>query len=284
MFALQAIRTRSRSATLTTCPTCSDPTRSWGRTRTRGSRRGACWRASSTVSPATAAATAAAATAPPPPPAPATQTCPDGSVIDATATCPPPPPPPPPPPRKASAAGNRARDKGLPSADREALLYRRGAPPSGGWLSRLCTHGNRPLLIDRVTGQFVFNPDLRMLRVDLLHVPAVDCLGEDDLTGSHVDDPEEPPSAPRACALKLAACRRRGLGRNAGRGCEVATTTTCSPPDPSDLHWVDFAPALLGQSLKSDFNRGGRGRAAAGTAGSSFRPQRCTRWRTARGG
>lgn len=37
--------------------------------------------------------------APPPPVvAPATQTCPDGSVIDATATCPVPPPPPPPPP------------------------------------------------------------------------------------------------------------------------------------------------------------------------------------------
>jgi len=37
---------------------------------------------------------------PPPPPAPATQTCPDGSVIEATASCPasPPPPPPPPPP------------------------------------------------------------------------------------------------------------------------------------------------------------------------------------------
>jgi len=35
---------------------------------------------------------------PSPPPPPATQTCPDGSVIDATATCPPPPPPPPPPP------------------------------------------------------------------------------------------------------------------------------------------------------------------------------------------
>jgi iron complex outermembrane recepter protein len=34
----------------------------------------------------------------PPPPPPATQTCPDGSVIDATATCPPPPAPPPPPP------------------------------------------------------------------------------------------------------------------------------------------------------------------------------------------
>jgi outer membrane receptor protein involved in Fe transport len=35
---------------------------------------------------------------PPPPPPPATQTCPDGSVIPATATCPAPPPPPPPPP------------------------------------------------------------------------------------------------------------------------------------------------------------------------------------------
>ena len=35
---------------------------------------------------------------PPPPPPPATQTCPDGSVIDATATCPAPPAPPPPPP------------------------------------------------------------------------------------------------------------------------------------------------------------------------------------------
>ncbi|WP_275896714.1 TonB-dependent receptor [Sphingomonas mesophila] len=35
---------------------------------------------------------------PPPPPAPATQTCPDGSVILATESCPPPPPPPPPPP------------------------------------------------------------------------------------------------------------------------------------------------------------------------------------------
>lgn len=35
---------------------------------------------------------------PPPPPAPATQTCPDGSVIEATASCPAPPPPPPPPP------------------------------------------------------------------------------------------------------------------------------------------------------------------------------------------
>jgi OmpA-OmpF porin, OOP family len=35
---------------------------------------------------------------PPPPPPPATQTCPDGSVILATDTCPAPPPPPPPPP------------------------------------------------------------------------------------------------------------------------------------------------------------------------------------------
>ena len=39
---------------------------------------------------------------PPPPPAPATQTCPDGSVIDATAACPAPPPPPPPPPPPAT--------------------------------------------------------------------------------------------------------------------------------------------------------------------------------------
>ena len=36
--------------------------------------------------------------APPPPPAPATQTCPDGTVIDAAAACPAPPPPPPPAP------------------------------------------------------------------------------------------------------------------------------------------------------------------------------------------
>ena len=35
---------------------------------------------------------------PPPPPAPVTQTCPDGSVILATDSCPLPPPPPPPPP------------------------------------------------------------------------------------------------------------------------------------------------------------------------------------------
>jgi opacity protein-like surface antigen len=35
---------------------------------------------------------------PPPPPPPATQTCPDGTVILATASCPVPPPPPPPPP------------------------------------------------------------------------------------------------------------------------------------------------------------------------------------------
>lgn len=39
---------------------------------------------------------------PPPPPAPPpTQTCPDGSVIDATSACPSPPPPPPPPPAPA---------------------------------------------------------------------------------------------------------------------------------------------------------------------------------------
>ena len=42
--------------------------------------------------------------APPPPAPPATQTCADGSVIEATATCPVPPPPPPPPP---PAAGER---------------------------------------------------------------------------------------------------------------------------------------------------------------------------------
>ena len=35
---------------------------------------------------------------PPPPPPVATQTCPDGTVMEATATCPVPPPPPPPPP------------------------------------------------------------------------------------------------------------------------------------------------------------------------------------------
>jgi opacity protein-like surface antigen len=35
---------------------------------------------------------------PPAPPPPTTQTCPDGSVIPATDTCPAPPPPPPPPP------------------------------------------------------------------------------------------------------------------------------------------------------------------------------------------
>jgi opacity protein-like surface antigen len=42
---------------------------------------------------------------PPPPPAPATQTCPDGSVIDATATCPAPPPPPPPAPAQRGERG-----------------------------------------------------------------------------------------------------------------------------------------------------------------------------------
>jgi opacity protein-like surface antigen len=48
--------------------------------------------------------TAAPAPPPPPPPPPAppaTQTCPDGSVIEATAACPAPPPPPPPPPAPA---------------------------------------------------------------------------------------------------------------------------------------------------------------------------------------
>jgi hypothetical protein len=50
----------------------------------------------------------APAMAPPPPPPPATQTCPDGSVIEATATCPaaPPPPPPPPPPATSGERGN----------------------------------------------------------------------------------------------------------------------------------------------------------------------------------
>jgi opacity protein-like surface antigen len=42
---------------------------------------------------------------PPPPPPPATQTCPDGSVILATATCPAPPPPPPPPPAERGERG-----------------------------------------------------------------------------------------------------------------------------------------------------------------------------------
>ena len=42
---------------------------------------------------------------PPPPAAPATQTCPDGSVILATASCPVPPPPPPPPPAPAPERG-----------------------------------------------------------------------------------------------------------------------------------------------------------------------------------
>ena len=41
--------------------------------------------------------------APLPPPPPASQTCPDGSVIESTATCPVPPPPPPPPPPPAAA-------------------------------------------------------------------------------------------------------------------------------------------------------------------------------------
>ena len=48
--------------------------------------------------PAPIAPVAPVAPPPPPPPPPATQTCPDGSVIAADATCPVPPPPPPPPP------------------------------------------------------------------------------------------------------------------------------------------------------------------------------------------
>ena len=55
-----------------------------------------------------AAAPAPEAAPPPPPPpptAPATQTCPDGSVIEATATCPAPPAPPPPPPAQRGERG-----------------------------------------------------------------------------------------------------------------------------------------------------------------------------------
>ena len=48
--------------------------------------------------PAVAAAPVMAAPPPPPPAAPETQTCPDGSVILATSSCPVPPPPPPPAP------------------------------------------------------------------------------------------------------------------------------------------------------------------------------------------
>ena len=50
---------------------------------------------------AAAAIPAALPAPPPPPPAPATQTCPDGSVIEASASCPLAPPPPPPPPAPA---------------------------------------------------------------------------------------------------------------------------------------------------------------------------------------
>jgi outer membrane autotransporter protein len=46
-------------------------------------------------------------TPPPPPPHPATQTCPNGSVILATDTCPAPPPPPPPPPAPPAERGER---------------------------------------------------------------------------------------------------------------------------------------------------------------------------------
>jgi len=49
-------------------------------------------------SPRPAAVPYVAPPAPPPPPPPATQTCPDGTVILATETCPAPPAPPPPPP------------------------------------------------------------------------------------------------------------------------------------------------------------------------------------------
>jgi TonB-dependent receptor len=45
----------------------------------------------------------------PPPPPPATQTCPDGTVIDAAATCPPPPPPPAPPPPAPVERGERGQ-------------------------------------------------------------------------------------------------------------------------------------------------------------------------------
>ena len=61
-------------------------------------------------------AASAYAPPPPPPPPPATQTCPDGSVIEATATARPPPPPPPPPPPGA----------GTGQLDREGLAGWRG--------------------------------------------------------------------------------------------------------------------------------------------------------------
>ena len=61
---------------------------------------------------------AAAPPPPPPPPPPATQTCPDGSVIDATATCPPPPPPPP-------GAGRARRTRTVSQHG-----WARGRPPS----------------------------------------------------------------------------------------------------------------------------------------------------------
>jgi hypothetical protein len=47
--------------------------------------------------PTRAAAPAYVAPPAPPPPPPATQTCADGTVIEATASCPLPPAPPPPP-------------------------------------------------------------------------------------------------------------------------------------------------------------------------------------------
>jgi iron complex outermembrane receptor protein len=65
-----------------------------GEPRTYGLTLRAKWAGARRASPAYEAPPAP----PPPPPAPATQTCPDGSVIDATAVCPVPPAPPPPPP------------------------------------------------------------------------------------------------------------------------------------------------------------------------------------------
>ena len=59
------------------------------------------------AAPAPAPVPAAEPAPPPPPPpaAPATQTCPDGSVIDATSACPAPPPPPPPAPTERGERG-----------------------------------------------------------------------------------------------------------------------------------------------------------------------------------
>lgn len=57
------------------------------------------------AAPAPAPIPAAAPAPPPPAPVPATQTCPDGSVIDASASCPAAPPPPPPPPAQRGERG-----------------------------------------------------------------------------------------------------------------------------------------------------------------------------------